>query len=105
MKPYLGPGLLLLSFLLALVLYFVPGWDNQTHFLSERMRTIMVDYQFRLWGILLLVVVPLVSFLWALWWAGTKLKIPWYYSLAACLVLAAVVYLWFCGLFKGTMRG
>jgi len=89
----------------AFVLFSWPVLDHKFHLVSERMRQVAVDYEFRLLGLFLLLFASFCGLLEAIWWIGRKLKVPYVILLLICLSLLAAAYLWLAHALRGTLRG
>jgi hypothetical protein len=104
-KVAAGLAVLAAMFLLALGMFNWQVLDQRFHLLSPHVADVAATYEFRLLGLFLLVTVPFIAMLWAIWWLGRKMKVPYVVLLLVCLALIAIGYFWVASLLKGTIRG
>lgn len=97
--------LLAALFVVALAMFFWPVLDVRFHLVSEHMRQLAVDYEFRLLGFFLLLFTALCGVLEAIWWVGRKLNVPYLVLVLVCAGLLTAAYLWLAHALRGTLRG
>jgi ABC-type amino acid transport system permease subunit len=91
--------------IVALAMSFWPVLDQRFHLVSDRMRQVAVDYEFRLLGLILLLFTALCGVLEVICWVGRKLNVPYLVLLLVCVGLLTAAYWWLAHALRGTLRG
>jgi hypothetical protein len=98
-------GLLGALFVVALPMFFWQALDQRFHLVSDHMRDVAGNYEFRLLGGFLLAFTPFCLLLEGIWWFGRKLRVPYFVLVLICLALIVIAYFWVAGQLRGTLRG